>query len=298
MVMTDPDIKLTSFLKEEKIFVEDLKKVDVDTNWIRFLQSTSSKTTLRRTSPFVKGNRILIRMAAAVLLLLLAIGTLYLSGNRPNHQIARASTESQQMQLTLSDGTAITLNNESTLIYPEKLSRREREVSLVGEAFFHVEHAEKSPFYIHMGEWTVKVVGTSFNLKVENTGQIEVGVVQGRVLFYENGKRDQAITLGAGEKCICNTVTGESQTATIQSENYLFWKTKKLIYRDELLANVVNELESQFKQKIIISDPLILQNRWNSTHEGQKLSEILEELCLYFDLEHISKNDTIFLQRK
>lgn len=298
MEKNNPDTKLTSFLEEDQLFLEDLKRVDVENNWIRFLQSTSGETTLHRTSPFIKRNRILIRMAAAMLLLLLAIGTLYVTGNRPDHQIVRASTQSQLMQLTLSDGTAITLNKESTLIYPEKLNRREREVNLEGEAFFKVEHAEKSPFYIHMGEWTVKVMGTSFNLKANRTGLIEVGVVQGRVLLYEKGKQDQAFTLVAGEKCVCNTATGKSHSAIIHSENYLFWKTKKLIYRDEALANVISELDSQFEQRIIVSDPLLLQNRWNSTHEGQNLNEILDELCLYFNLEHISKNDTIFLQRK
>ena len=33
----------------------------------------------------------------------------------------------------------------------------------------------------------VKVVGTSFNVKEDASGRIELGVVQGVVLFYETG---------------------------------------------------------------------------------------------------------------
>ena len=296
--MNDPDIKLTSFLKEEKIFVEDLKKVDVEKNWERFLKTTSGEKATRRKYSLGKRNKFLVRSAAAIFLAVLGITSFYLASNRSAQQIIKASTDSQLMELTLSDGTAITLNKETILIYPEKQKRRKREVSLEGEAFFQVEHAAKSPFYIHMGEWTVKVVGTSFNLKTDDTGHIEVRVVQGKVLVYEKGNHDQAIKLVAGEEFVRNTVTGEAHKAKIQSENYLYWKTKKLIYRDEPLDKVLSELESQFGQKIIVSDPLLIQNRWNSTHEGQKLSEILDELCLYFNLEYNLKDDTIFLQRK
>jgi len=51
-------------------------------------------------------------------------------------------------------------------------------------------------------------------------------------------------------------------------------------------------------KEIIVPDSHILQNRWNSTHEGQSLHEIVGELCEYFDLEYSEKNDTIRIQRK
>ena len=298
MENNDPDKKLSNFLEEEKVFLEDLKKVDVENNWERFLHSTSQEHALDRNKHFIQRKHFFIRIAAAILLLLIAISTLYLTGNGPAHQIVRASTDSRQMELILSDGTSILLNEESTLSYPGKLKRGKREVSLAGEAYFQVERAEKSPFYIYIGKWNVKVVGTSFNVKEDASGKIEVGVVQGEVLFYEKGKLDRAISLTAGERCVYSPSTGQIQTTNSQSLNYLYWKTKKLTYRDESLSNVFNDLEILFKQKITISDPLILESRWNSIHENQDLHDILDELCLYFDLEYIQKDDTILVQSK
>lgn len=298
MKKNNPDKKFTSFLKEDHVFLEDLKKVDVEQNWQRFLKSLSRDSDLPQTYSLYKRKRFYVRIAAAVLLLLLTISTFYVINNQAATQIVRASTESQTMELTLSDGSAIALNHGTALTYPEKLKRRKREVCLDGEAFFQVEHADKIPFYVYMDEWRVKVLGTSFNLKVEDNGNIELGVVQGTVLVFEEGKQDLAIRVPAGERCVINTLTGESHTMVVQSMNYLFWRTKKLIYRDESLSNVIRDLESNFKQKIIVTDPLILQNRWTSTHEGQEINEILGELCLYFNLEQISENDTIFLEMK
>jgi ferric-dicitrate binding protein FerR (iron transport regulator) len=298
MVKKDLDIKLNKFLEEDQVFREDLSRVDVEKNWERFLLSTLHGPSPGQTPSLTKRNRFLIRMAAAILLLLLAVSTFYFTDKRPAIQIIQASTDSQKMELRLSDGSAITLNKATKLSYPEKLKRGKREVYLEGEAFFQVEHAENSPFYIHMTDWTVKVLGTSFNLKMDPRGQIQVSVVKGTVLFYEEGKLDQAIRVTAGERCICNMLTGESQSEPILSENYLYWKTQKLIYRDAPLSQVIGELASQFEQTIIVTDPLVSQNKWTSTHEDQDLSEVLEELCVYFDLEQFSANDTIFLLRK
>jgi ferric-dicitrate binding protein FerR (iron transport regulator) len=292
------NILLQSFLEEEKGFVEDLKKVDVEKNWRRFLQSAGQESPLLRIHPFGRKLRFITRIAAAALLLLAATATLYFTAKRPAHQLIQAKAGLHNMEISLSDGTVITLNEGAVLTYPEKLNRRSREVALDGEAYFQVERAEKSPFYIYIGDRTVKVVGTSFNLRKDASGSIELSVVHGEVLFYETGDQDEAIRVMAGQRCVFIHATGELSTSSIQSDNYLFWKTRKLIYRDESLSSVFEDLEILFKQRIIVSDPNILQKRWNSTHEGQKLNEILDELCLYFDLEYIQKNDTILIHRK
>ncbi len=298
MKNNNPDKKLKSFLEKDKLFLEDLKQVDVEQNWQKFIKSLSHNSDLPQTYGLFKRNRFYIRIAAAFILLLLTIGTFYVVNNQAATQIVKASTGSQTMELKLSDGTAITLNAGTTLTYPDKYKRRKREVSLEGEAFFQVEHADKIPFYIYMDTWRVKVLGTSFNLKVEDKGNIELSVVQGTVLMFEEGKQDQAVKVSTGERWVINTLTGKSHTRAVQSENYLFWKTSKLTYKDESLAQVFGDLELHSKQKIIVTDPLILQNRWTSTHEGQEINEILAELCLYFNLELNTKNDTIFLEKK
>jgi ferric-dicitrate binding protein FerR (iron transport regulator) len=82
------------------------------------------------------------------------------------------------------------------------------------------------------------------------------------------------------------------------SDNFLFWKTRTLIYEDAPLGQVFEELEEYFEQKIMVRNPEILQNRWNSVHRDQPFHEIMEELCLYFDLECIVRDDTIQVQSR
>jgi len=291
-------MKFTKFLEEEKGFLEELQKVDTEKNWKRFLESTGYRMSEPRNRLFGQRYRLFIRIAATILFLLAVTTTVYFTSSGTAHRITRASAGSNQMELILSDGSVITLNEGAVLNYPAKLNGRRREVSLNGEAYFQVERAERSPFYVHIGNMTVKVVGTSFNLKEDKRGRIELGVIQGIVLFYETGKQDEAIRLTAGHRCLFDPPTGEYQTDTIPSNNYLYWKTRRLTYRDVSLDSVFQELEVIFKKEIIVSDSLILQNRWNSTHEGQNLNEVVSLICEYFELEYTEKEDTISIQRK
>ena len=51
-------------------------------------------------------------------------------------------------KLLLSDGTKVYLNAGSRLVYPDIFSDKNREVFLVGEAFFDVKHDKQHPFIV------------------------------------------------------------------------------------------------------------------------------------------------------
>ena len=297
MEMQDTDSKLDRFLKKEKSYLEDLKEVDLKKNWVRFQQTEKVRSPKALDYLFRPKYRVLYRAAAAAILLMMVVPALYLITNLPKDHMVQAFAEPGHTDFLLSDGTAFSLNVGAVLNYPEKLKRRVREVRLSGEAFFEVKRAEKSPFYVYVGEMTIQVTGTSFNIREDASGSIEVSVIEGKVLFYHSGMEDEAIRLSAGERSVYRADQQEFETEETTSENFLFWKTGTLKYEDTPLQKVFEELELYFNQKIVLENPDILKNRWYSTHQGQTLNEIIDELCLYFDLEWIERNDTILVQR-
>ena len=166
------------------------------------------------------------------------------------------------------------------------------------EAFFQVERADKSPFFVFVGDLTVRVTGTSFNIREDASGDIEVAVMEGEVLFYQSGRQDDAVHITAGQRSLYRTNQHLFETEKIESENFLFWKTGTLAYEDTPLQEVFEELGNYFDQEITVTDPEILQNMWYSVHQGQTFKEIIDELCLYFDLDGVISNDTIRVQQK
>jgi ferric-dicitrate binding protein FerR (iron transport regulator) len=298
MAMHDPDIKLNKFLEEEKSYLEDLKKIDLDGNWNRFRQTLSEKSQRVQVVPFSYKYRVLIRSAAAVLLLLVVTTTLYFTTHLPSQHIIQAHAGPGHADISLSDGTDISLKEGAVLHYPEKLKRRTREVTLAGEAFFDVKQAEKSPFFVYVDEMTVRVTGTSFNIREYDSGNVEVAVIEGEVMVYPSGKEDQAVQVTAGNRCIYHTEQQIFESEETDSENFLFWRTGTLTYKDTPLEIVFEELGNYFNKRILVGDSALLKERWNTVHRREQLEEILKELSSYFELECIENNDTILVQRR
>jgi ferric-dicitrate binding protein FerR (iron transport regulator) len=279
--------RVDGFLNTEMRFTGDLKKVDVEKNWERFLVN-AAKQRIRKT-------RIILRYAA-VAAAVIATGITLLLIQSEESSLLSVNTLEERTEVMLSDGTRIFLNRESEIYYPENLDPKLREVYLEGEAYFEVEHAQRSPFFVHAGDLTVRVVGTSFNVRETGNGSSEVHVSEGVVHIYTQGKESEAIELSAGELARYIHKDEELRLETFTTGNHLFWKTGILKYQDTPVYEIFEDLEQHFGKKIIPLDPAILENKFTSTHIDQELLEIVQEICLYFDQEYRVDGDTVFLK--
>lgn len=69
-------------------------------------------------------------------------------------------------QLTLVDGTRVTLNSDSKLTYPSSFGAGDRIVQLDGEGYFEVSKtSNKSKFIVQANKQRIQVLGTKFNVK-------------------------------------------------------------------------------------------------------------------------------------
>lgn len=106
--------------------------------------------------------------------------------------------------VTLSDGTRVMLNANSTLEYPASFDDAEvREVSLKGEAHFEVTKNPHRPFVVKAGEMQTQVLGTIFDVKAYRKDAPKVTLMEGKVKV---SNADTEIEMRPG------------QTATLQSD--------------------------------------------------------------------------------
>src|SRR5660398_29209 len=67
--------------------------------------------------------------------------------------------------MVLPDSSLVFLNSGSEITFNNNFKKGERQVSLVGEAYFSVTKDPENPFRIKTSEIEVEVLGTEFNLK-------------------------------------------------------------------------------------------------------------------------------------
>ena len=90
--------------------------------------------------------------------------------------------------VTLSDGTRVMLNANSTLEYPASFDDAEvREVRLKGEAHFEVTKNPHRPFVVKAGEMQTQVLGTIFDVKAYRKDAPKVTLMQGKVKVSNAG---------------------------------------------------------------------------------------------------------------
>jgi transmembrane sensor len=137
----------------------------------------------------------------------------------------------------LSDGSLVTLNAGSTLFYPARFQGNTREVKLVGQAFFKVQHNHNKPFVVHAGALTTKVLGTTFDVYAyPEAKNVRITLATGRIQIA-NQKADLAI-LKPNQQLVYNKAKTSAQTLMVNSVDYTAWKTGLQLFKQSKLDEV------------------------------------------------------------
>lgn len=285
--------------EENKIHFEKLRKaweisgeirpkpvvVDPDNAWDKVLDrinQTDSKVIPMQPKRSFK--RVYWSVAAVAILLIGVVGILRMTGGGVNEITRFAETAGVVDQLD--DGSVVTLNANTSLVYPEEFEGDERRVSLNGEAFFEIERNEEKPFIIDLqANSYVKVLGTSFNIKsFESDSLIEVFVKTGKVEFGTDTTNN--VILIAGQKGIMNKFTGEIETPNDPSIGLkeTYWIDQEIIFDGEGMDEVLNTLNTIFDQEIILNCEAAKDCTLVSTHKEESLDDILSVIIGVHDL--------------
>lgn len=152
---------------------------------------------------------------------------------------------------TLSDGTIVTLNKNTRLDHPEKFAGDRRLVNLVsGEAFFKIAHNKAKPFIIAAGKASIKVVGTSFNVKNKN-GKVEI-IVETGLVQVTNSVNSLMILLKPGEVAVFDPQTGKFTKRHTPDNLYQYYRDKNLVFKNIPLVRLVAVLNEAYGANIVI----------------------------------------------
>ncbi|MEM7654741.1 MAG: FecR domain-containing protein [Bacteroidota bacterium] len=177
-------------------------------------------------------------IAAAIALLLLGIGGWQWHLHAP--QVITTS-HGEQKSYTLSEGTKVILNANSSLTY---VPNRPREVQLTGEAYFEVSKQPKTGahFLVKTEDLTVRVLGTVFNVNCRNQAT-KVYLEEGQVKLEWGDQQQETVDMVPGDLVSYSSTNQEflkeQQVNALASTS---WKEGTLIFRDTPLVEVLRDL--------------------------------------------------------
>jgi transmembrane sensor len=220
----------------------------------------------------------------------------------------------QQMDATFDDGSIIHLNTNTHI--ETEFSDNKRIIKLVkGEALFEVAHDPNRPFIVYAGDRLVQAIGTKFvvHLKSED---IQVTVTDGKVKMSKvalnttltdiNDLTNTAIQqddvyIIKGEKVVVTQDKAPTLTH-IKADNMvreLSWLNGKLIFVNEALSDVIEEINRYVEIEIVLDDSTLhdipISGRFDLKDSGALIEAI--ELSFNMKSERIGSNKVLLTKK-
>ena len=228
--------------------------------------------------------RLWIAAAAALAAVAVGVGAVWLQ--RDSELQTLSTAVGQQRNITLADGSIVTLNTNT--IVESDLRRRTREIYLrKGEAHFQVAHDRSRPFLVHAGDAVVRAVGTAFEVRVLTDQHVDVVVNEGRVEVQPAPQNTHARpaaaptvrALNAGERL--STASRDYAVIPVTAQQLsteLAWREGAIVFDGERLSDAIAEIERYTDARIIVSDPDVAALRVGGRFRTGNVQEFFDAL--------------------
>jgi len=211
-----------------------------------------------------------------------------------------ATTIGQQLDTTFDDGSIVHLNTNSRI--EAEFSDEKRIIKLIqGEALFEVAHDPERPFIVYAGDRLVQAVGTKFVVHLQSEN-IEVTVTDGKVkmskVSTESTLKDikaldsstihkDDLFIAKGEQAIAENNRAPKLTH-IKADNMkreLSWLNGKLIFENETLQDIIEEINRYSDITIMLIDPSLYNLRISGRFDLGDSEALIEAIELSFNIQ-------------
>ena len=208
--------------------------------------------------------------------------------NRVQEQNTIATPAGGTYELTLSDGTKVTLDAHSSLRYPVAFKGANRKVELTGQAYFEVAHNQAKPFKVTSRGQTVEVLGTHFNINAyKNEGSTTTTLLEGSVKVSNVGNNTM---LKPGQRSVVSegSVTSPISVSKADIETAMAWKNGIFRFKRADLQTVMRQFARWYDVEVVYDGPVpdvAITGKVQRAADASQVLTILNKLGIKFKAE-------------
>lgn len=156
-------------------------------------------------------------------------------------------------QVTLPDGTEVWLNAGSTLRYPSRFSQEQRQVEVIGEAYFAVVPAfrhdgTKIPFRVMSRQQEIEVLGTEFNISAyADQPYSRTTLVEGAIRLKD---QDSEFILKPGDQATTRDMA-QTTMRQVATGTFTAWRDGRFSFDGKPFAEIMNEIGHWYDLEIV-----------------------------------------------
>lgn len=243
---------------------------------MRRLTGISDRRILRR----LRRRLTVWRAAAAVIVIAVTAAVFIIPSSHLFHtqpDLLQSYIPKAEMQtLSLPDGTVAMLNANSTLLYPQEFSGKERCVYLTGEADFKVKPDPEHPFIVKTADFQVTALGTEFNVTAyPEEDEITATLLSGKVkVDFDNLSRSQ--TLAPSQQLVYNHKSRKATTRDADLSDVTAWQRGEIVLRGMTPDEIFTRLARKYPYTFIYSPHSLKSDRFTLTFTADaSLQEVM-----------------------
>ncbi|MBW4889238.1 FecR family protein [Mucilaginibacter sp. HMF5004] len=281
--------------------------IDVDEAFNRHKDQYSSDFELTvRSSQKLRFFTIQRMLVAATILLIAAAAFYFYQSQNLSQQGSLfteiTTTKGIRKKFSLPDGTQVWLNGNSKITFDNNMNTSPtRLVKLIGEAYFDVTKNKRRPFIIHTDKFSIRVLGTAFNVKAyPGDKKTEATLIRGMIELTINDSLQEKFILRPNEKFAMAYSKPQITTAAdaeilpvaqhrklviedikpveIASKQYIeetSWVDNKLVFKNESMEELIPELERWYNVKIEINNDRVKKYHFTGVFQNETLVQAL-----------------------
>ena len=280
------------FVDDKAVASHQRIKVDVEKAWKDVHMQMKSSRKINSSKVPIRVMPLWLRVAAVVVLIsgLSLVFYNQLSNHAlPKYEASVVAPADSIINYVLADSSVVTLNHNSKIAQAADYGKTERRVKLTGEAFFSVQHNAGKPFIVESNGTFIRVTGTSFNVKGEDSDSlVEVYVKTGSVLFFTES--NEGLTLIAGESGIYNRNKGTFIKAVVSDPNLTAYVNRVFVFYDTSLNEVFRQLKRVYGVNISVDDPKLGLCTITVSFNDDNIETILDIIAETLNLKYTVNN--------
>ncbi|WP_232430177.1 FecR family protein [Parabacteroides sp. HGS0025] len=208
-----------------------------------------------------------------------------------------SAEKGQRAFVTLPDSTKVWLNSDTKISYPADYGMKERNVALMGEAYFEVAKNPDKRFIVETKGMQVEALGTAFNINAyKNDNKIIASLFSGSVrVSYE----DHVTILKPHESVKVDLLTRDFfQYEDNTMKDIALWRENEITFDGESLEEIAHIINRLYNTTIYIEDESLKKECYIGTVRNNSLENFIDIINLTTPVVYENKGDTVFLKRR
>lgn len=213
-------------------------------------------------------------------------------------QIVKSASKGKKNNISLSDGSKVHLNSESSISYLSNFNE-ERTIYLTGEAFFEVATDSIRPFTVITQDISTVALGTQFNINAyPEKKEVLVSLISGKVFVDSKTSNKETLYLQPGEGVGYGLKTKTLKKKKIDIEKIIQWKSGIIQFDEVPFEDVIHTLERWYGVNIYWDEAIKIPDLkcTGKFKPNEYLTNVLQALSHSIEFEYTIDNKEVSLK--